>query len=109
MSLNEIAVDLTCEYDSFQPASTPPPPSPTDDFDDEETPIPGTFAFPTISEKEVKEEDGGPPQYQVHGGMLKLARAMGEIGKPVHLAVLEALCHNPDYGGLIDTDDSKSK
>jgi hypothetical protein len=32
--------------------------------------------------------------------MLKLARAMGDIGKPVHLAVLEALYNNPDFGTL---------
>lgn len=98
MSLNEIAVDLTCELDSFLPASTPPPPSSSDDLDDEDNPIPGTFSFPNISEKETKEEGSGPSHYQVHGGMLKLARSMGDIGKPVYLAVLEALYNNPDYG-----------
>jgi len=38
-----------------------------------------------------------PPRYHVHGGMLKMARIMGEVGKPVHLAVREALSYNPEY------------
>ena len=100
MSLNEIAVDLTCEPEAFLPASTQPLRSPTDESSDDENPIPGNFTFPKVSETEVKEEDGVPSQYQVHGGILKLARAMGDIGKPVHLAVLEALYNNPDYGML---------
>jgi putative lipase involved disintegration of autophagic bodies len=29
--------------------------------------------------------------------MLKMARIMGEVGKPVHRAVQDALRHNPDY------------
>jgi len=37
------------------------------------------------------------PRYHVHGGMLRMARVMGEIGKPVHLAVMDALSRNPDY------------
>ena|SRR6266545_8032999 len=99
MSLNEIAVDLTCEPVIFQPASTPPPPSSPDDIDDENSPMPGKFAFPTTPEKETVGEDG-PPRYEVHGGMLRMAKVMGDIGKPVHLAVLEALFNNPDYGAL---------
>lgn len=39
----------------------------------------------------------GPP-YEVHGGMLLLARAMGCKGKPLHDAVLAALLKNPHYG-----------
>ncbi|GJJ07780.1 hypothetical protein Clacol_001985 [Clathrus columnatus] len=35
--------------------------------------------------------------YEVHGGMLLLARAMGCKGKPVHDAVLAALSKNPRY------------
>ncbi|EIM85476.1 alpha/beta-hydrolase [Stereum hirsutum FP-91666 SS1] len=34
------------------------------------------------------------PRYQVHGGMLRMARAMGGKGKPVHVAVREALRRN---------------
>jgi len=96
MSLNEIAVDLTCDPQDFQPANTAPLRSPFDDSDDDEAPIPGKFVFPTISEADKAKEDS-PPQYQVHGGMLRMAKAMGDIGKPVHLAVLEALYNNPDY------------
>jgi sn1-specific diacylglycerol lipase len=29
--------------------------------------------------------------------MLKMARMMGELGKPVHRAVQDALRNNPDY------------
>ncbi|KIM45786.1 hypothetical protein M413DRAFT_440826 [Hebeloma cylindrosporum] len=91
MSLNEIAVDLTCEAEPFQPARTPPP------SEDDETPLPGQFAFPTIQEKEDKDNLNDDPKYHVHGGMLKMAKAMGDIGKPVHLGVLEALHNNPDF------------
>jgi hypothetical protein len=34
----------------------------------------------------------------VHGGMLKLARAMGSPGKSVHNAVKKALTENEGYG-----------
>lgn len=88
MSLNEIAVDLTCEPDTFQPASTPPP------SEADENPVPGQFAFPAVSEK----ENTSDRVYHVHGGMLRMAKAMGDVGKPVHLAVLEALYNNPDFG-----------
>ncbi|CAA7259566.1 unnamed protein product [Cyclocybe aegerita] len=92
MSLNEIAVDLTCQPETFQPASTPPAPH----SDDEDyVSVPGQFSFPTIAEKEAS--DGGAPTYHVHGGMLRLAKAMGDVGKPVQLAVMEALHHNPDF------------
>ena len=93
MSLNEIAVDLTCDPESFQPASTPPPTEQDDHL------LPGQFAFPSISEKETtREETTGESEYHVHGGMLKMAKLMGDIGKPVQLAVLDALHNNPDYG-----------
>jgi hypothetical protein len=49
---------------------------------------------------EKENRDNGDLKYHVHGGMLKMAKAMGDIGKPVHLAVLEALHHNPDFGAL---------
>jgi hypothetical protein len=88
MSLNEIAVDLTCDAETFQPASTPP------SRDQDDNPLPGQFAFPSISEKEVSAEE---TKYHVHGGMLKMAKLMGDVGKPVQLAVLDALHHNPDY------------
>ncbi|KAF8966422.1 hypothetical protein BDZ97DRAFT_682787 [Flammula alnicola] len=90
MSLNEIAVDLTCEPEQFQPASTSPP------SEVDEIPVPGQFAFPSIREKEATSTTD-LPKYNVHGGILKMARAMGDVGKPVHLAVMEALYNNPDF------------
>lgn len=94
MSLNEIAVDLTCEPEPFQPARTPPP------SEDDDSPLPGQFAFPAVREKEDMDNLNDDPKYHVHGGMLKMAKAMGDIGKPVHLGVLEALHNNPDFGTL---------
>jgi len=94
MSLNEIAVDLTCEPEPFQPARTPPP---SEDYD---VPLPGQFVFPAMPEKEERDNLNDDPKYHVHGGMLKMAKAMGDIGKPVHLAVLEALHNNPDFGAF---------
>ena len=92
MSLNEIAVDLTCDAETFQPASTPPSTEQDDHL------RPGQSAFPSISEKENREEATGEPEYHVHGGMLKMAKLMGDVGRPVQLAVLDALDNNPDYG-----------
>jgi len=91
MSLNEIAVDLTCDAETFQPASTPLPTG------RDHHGISGKFAFPSISEKEVPLGTTGGPKYHVHGGMLKMAKLMGDVGKPVQLAVLDALHNNPDY------------
>lgn len=97
MSLNEIAVDLTCEPEEFEPASTP--------ADDEETlprhdeaRLPGLLAFPTAVSTSASSESTSGKKYQVHSGMLKMARAMGDIGRPVHLAVHEALTYNLGYG-----------
>ena len=96
MSLNEIAVDLTCDAETFQPASTP---SSTEQDGD---PLPGQFVFPSNLEKEAaREETTGEPEYHVHGGMLKMAKLMGDVGKPVQLAVLDALHNNPDYGEFL--------
>jgi sn1-specific diacylglycerol lipase len=93
MSLNEIAVDLTCDPETFQPASTPPP------TEQDDHPVPAQFVFPSISEKETKvDEATGQPEYHVHGGMLKMAKLMGDVGKPVQSAVSDALHSNPDYG-----------
>ncbi|KAL0577563.1 GPI inositol deacylase [Marasmius crinis-equi] len=94
MSLNEIAVDLTCESEEFVPA--------TSEISEElESPIPGQFVFPTRS-RQPSTASSAPVHYMVHSGMLRMARAMGEVGKPVQLAVHEALYQNPGYGAIRD-------
>jgi hypothetical protein len=92
MSLNEIAADLTCESEWFEPAKTPPP--------SEVPPLPGQFRFPTKQPTDSTRRAQGN-RYHVHGGMLKLAKAMGDVGKPVQVAVMEALYANPDFGQCI--------
>ncbi|KAJ7163837.1 hypothetical protein C8R43DRAFT_988885 [Mycena crocata] len=95
MSLNEIAVDLTCEEEEFEPATTTTP------SEEDEDPLPGHFVFPSASTRpQIHFPSEPPPQsprHHAHGGMLRMARVMGGIGKPVQLAVHEALLHNPNY------------
>ncbi|KIY72562.1 alpha/beta-hydrolase [Cylindrobasidium torrendii FP15055 ss-10] len=92
MSLNEIAVDLTCDVTDFTPARMGAM---------DPTPVPGRFAFPTVPEEEGEgdsaKEGAKPETYQVHSGILRMAKAMGDIGRPVQVAVQEALFKNPDY------------
>ncbi|KAJ7067842.1 hypothetical protein C8F01DRAFT_1333376 [Mycena amicta] len=93
MSLNEIAADLTCDEEEFEPATTP---ARTEEDDNR---VPGRFIFPT-SRPQLEIPSVVPPaspRYHVHGGMLRMARAMGGVNRPVQLAVYEALHHNPDY------------
>ncbi|KAJ6612161.1 hypothetical protein B0H10DRAFT_1808160 [Mycena sp. CBHHK59/15] len=95
MSLNEIAVDLTCEDEDFEPATTTVTES-------DEHPLPGQFVFPSTSSRPQAHVPPGtssasPSRHHAHSGMLRMARAMGGVGKPVQLAVHEALLHNPDY------------
>lgn len=91
MSLNEIAADLTCDPDWFEPARTPPP----SDLD-EPAAVPGFLRFPSKPPEYPPRAPG--TRYHVHGGMLRLARAMGDVGKPVQVAVKEALYTNPGFG-----------
>lgn len=116
MSLNELAVDLTCDPAEF--AITSPSSSTKntvddegdlDAFDEELDTIPGSFPidlstpFPSPSGRNTQEPantsafDEGDT-YLVHGGMLKMARAMGCRGKPVYAAVKHALKQNEGYG-----------
>ncbi|KEP49016.1 lipase [Rhizoctonia solani 123E] len=77
-SLNELAIDLTCNPVPFTPAR--------------ETP---TFRSRDDSEKQnVDTED---ETHIVHGGMLKTAELMGLPGKPVHTAIAKALRKHPGY------------
>ncbi|KAJ3928749.1 MAG: hypothetical protein NXY57DRAFT_901446 [Lentinula lateritia] len=88
MSLNEIAVDLSCESEEFEPASTA----------NSEALVPGQYDFSRRASAPSIDSSITPKRYLVHSGMLRMARAMGDVGKPVHLAVHEALQRNPDYG-----------
>ncbi|KAI0366229.1 alpha/beta-hydrolase [Pilatotrama ljubarskyi] len=138
MSLNELAVDLTCDPAPFvlPPAgssvSRPPshssqvPPTPTapqesyDELDEDIENIPGSFPFPMDlsvpfprsrkeSEKSMKpfprarmpSESADDAVYIVHGGMLRMTRAMGAPGKPVHVAVRDALRKNKGYSLIL--------
>ncbi|KAI0637616.1 alpha/beta-hydrolase [Trametes polyzona] len=138
MSLNELAVDLTCDPAPFtlprvdstssrapshsSPLSKPVHPEADetlDEIDEDLENIPGSFPFPmdlsvpfprTRKESEKATESSKPfprarvpsesaddAAYIVHGGMLKMARAMGCPGKPVHVAVRDALKRNKGY------------
>lgn len=142
MSLNELAVDLTCDPAPFtlpkvdgrshrppsqsSPLAQPPPEEPLAEIDEEVDSIPGAFPFPMDisvpfprsrkdSERASTESTGAGPSSKpfprarvpsesaddtvhiVHGGMLKMARAMGGVGKPVHVAVRDALRKNKGY------------
>lgn len=95
MSLNEIAADLTCAPEEFEPATT-------DYSDTAQSPMPGTFAFPSLSQIPLSSASSTMNvPYHVHSGMLRMARAMGDAGKPVQLAVQTALHNNPDYGSCM--------
>ncbi|KAF8239461.1 alpha/beta-hydrolase [Tricholoma matsutake] len=112
MSVNEIAADLTCEPEEFEPATTICP-SFDPSSDSEPHSSPSTIPFPSSSQYNHPSTPTSPttspllphskgsstkrPLYFVHGGMLRMARAMGDKGKPVQLAVKEALLHNPGY------------
>lgn len=93
MSLNEIAVDLTCHTESFQPAQT----QDIDINEIDEDYVPGNL-IPHPKAKEQEQPNQKTPSYHAHSGMLRMAKAMGEVGKPVQLAVQEALYHNPGFG-----------
>ncbi|KAL4075580.1 hypothetical protein J3A83DRAFT_4088897 [Scleroderma citrinum] len=104
MSLNELAVDLTCVPVEFVPASSPSGEDKLRTYD-----ILGSDDLKSLSTTTTKQQghripssrsvpaSDKRPRYHVHGGMLRMARVMGEIGKPVHRAVADALNRNPDY------------
>ena len=109
MSLNELAVDLTCDPAPFMPANSisepdlhPMPMGPSED----KRTMPGSLHFPSM--ERTSSNQGWSSQYEqdvnevytVHGGMLRMAEVMGAKGKPVHQAVKEALLKNSGYGEL---------
>lgn len=98
MSLNELAVDLTCEPVDFEPAVMEDESSeqlPTASSWMSGIPFPSPSSFSRFPRKSFSSTT--TPLYHVHGGMLKMARIMGEVGKPVHIAVQKALSYNPEY------------
>jgi len=67
-SLNELAIDLTCEAAPFTPASS-----------------------------RSNSDSASSQQHYVHGGMLTLAQKMGLPGQSLHTAVRAALAENRKY------------
>ena len=124
MSLNELAVDLTCDPADFyvQPSRRSTLPAGTDEqaeldaFNEQLESMPGSFPLDLSTPPEPIARNEGRAHsrqntgsstfsergdtYQVHGGMLKMARAMGAKGKPVHVAVRNALRRNHGYSKL---------
>ncbi|KIJ19785.1 hypothetical protein PAXINDRAFT_160496 [Paxillus involutus ATCC 200175] len=95
MSLNELAVDLTCEPVEFEPASS----ASAEGHHGDKVAFSGSGRRlgrrrPSLMSLSSTDKH---PRYHVHGGMLRMARVMGEIGKPVHVAVMDALNRNLDY------------
>jgi hypothetical protein len=93
MSLNEIAADLTCESTEFEPAT-----SARAGDGDEDEPLPGQFTFPATGGHALPTASSTAPQYHVHSGILQMAHTMGDVDRPVQLAVSEALRRCPGYG-----------
>ncbi|KAI5119748.1 hypothetical protein M0805_004080 [Coniferiporia weirii] len=105
MSVNELAVDLTCDPAPFAPARSDGFPDGEGEGDSEPiVDMPGSLPFfsdsppPSLKckrESEDSEEEG--ETYDVHGGILRMSRVMGAKGKPLHLAVRRALYRNKGY------------
>jgi sn1-specific diacylglycerol lipase len=133
MTLNEVAVDLTCEPEEFEPACG----DTDEDYASEiEADHGGDEALAGSADANVSAEAAGDSnmagliplddgatlwvpntrqkprsasfrsvksfeenhRFLVHGGILKMSLAMGAPGRPVFMAVKEALCRNPGYG-----------
>jgi sn1-specific diacylglycerol lipase len=125
VTLNEVAVDLSCEPEEFEPACGDDDDEEADyasDDDgvdgaenDQETADDSDTSGSTPSGKETLQAPTGrrrlrsdsfrsvnsfeeKHRYLVHGGMLKMSLAMGARGRPVFTAVKEALVRNEGYG-----------
>ena len=119
VSLNDLAVDLTCEPKEInldhgaQKCSPPLSPFSGDglprdnhssiDVEDILESIPGSYPgfldndaacglSPSTSHLSISGDN-----YQVHGGIQKMAMEMGSVGRPVWLVVNDALKRNPSY------------
>lgn len=119
MSLNDLAIDLTCEpkeinlhhgtqadFPSFSPFARED--LHCDDnsiigIEDILGSIPGSY--PGFLDNDAASELSPSPSrfcigggsHQVHGGIHKMAVEMGSIGRPVWLVVRDALKRNPSY------------
>ncbi|KAH8080275.1 alpha/beta-hydrolase [Cristinia sonorae] len=109
MSLNELAVDLTCEpaeyiinSSSDRPTSFRSYPEEADLGEVDEEVDGGSVPHHTRHEHRRRHRASEEEQkFEVHSGMLKMARAMGAKGKPVHIAVRNALRRNHGYNLVI--------
>lgn len=120
MSLNDLAVDLTCEPQEISldhvTQANPPPSSPfpgddpyrdghsSIDIEDVLESIPGSFPGFLDNTNTVSEPSPSTSclsisgdSYQVHGGIHKMAIEMGSVGRPVWLMVNDALKRNRTY------------
>lgn len=119
MSLNELAGDLTCDPADFHIHLSETSSSPDqqedelDALDLQLANIPGSFPLDlstppspvaaTRRHLHSRQPSGtstfsnADNTYEVHGGILKMAQAMGNRGKPVHAAVRHALKQNDGY------------
>lgn len=115
MSLNDLAVDLTCEPKEIKlncNTELPPPFTAEDSCSGDHSfvgvedilqSIPGSypgfldndtaFELPPYQSQFTISGDN----YQVHGGIHKMAMEMGSVGRPVWLVVNNALKRNPSY------------
>ncbi|KLO05140.1 alpha/beta-hydrolase [Schizopora paradoxa] len=105
MSLNELAVDLTCDPAPFRPGATSM--NENEDAGVDQTTMPGSLPFPSIVEPPTPDSYTSSMSfeservYKVHGGMLRMAQVMGAADKPVHRAVRDALSKNIGYDLII--------
>lgn len=134
MSLNELAVDLTCDSVPIElnTLGRKPPTAKAraadgaagemsdtegtanvdDGYDEDLEIMPGAFPIdistpdlvdppsPMVRQDtgiSLKSDESECIPHMVHGGMLKLARAMGAPGKPVHVVVRNSLRRNKGY------------
>ncbi|KAH8115793.1 hypothetical protein DFH11DRAFT_1876939 [Phellopilus nigrolimitatus] len=108
MSLNELAVDLTCDPAPFTPTQSGDGQPGEDVEEDEESAavMPGSLPFPSKCPPSPKRKRAGSSEtkgdeqhetYNVHSGILRMTRLMGAKGKPVHRAVRDALYKNKGY------------
>ena len=119
MSLNDLAVDLTCEpkeieLDRSTQADLPPssPFAREDgnhddhsfiDIEDILESIPGSYPgfldndVASVLSPSTSQFSISGDSYQVHGGIHKMAMEMGSVGRPVWLVVKDALKRNPSY------------